>query len=259
MLRALLRKASKHHENGKDGMLSQEASRKPTAAVASEAAGPPPLGARVIARRRGLPSGRAVAGGLLIALASLGAYLAATGSDGVPSTTYVVARHDLVPGQELSPEDFELVAVDLAPAQARGTFRSLAALESAVARGPVPEGAFVTLADVAPSSEAGAYRELSLSLPRARALDGALVAGDQVDVVATADGASTVVVQHALVLAVSGDGGALGGGDVVVTLALDDPASALGAAHAGAAADVTLLRSTRTADVLPPSTRGAER
>lgn len=208
-----------------------------------------------ITPRRGLPSGRAVAGGLLVALASLGAYLAATGGDGGPSTSFVVARHDLVPGQHLAAEDVELVAVDLPPAQARVTYRSLDALEAAVTRGPVAAGGLLTVADVAPSGQAGAFRELALSLPRARALDGALVPGDRVDVVATADGASTAVVQHALVLAVSGDGGGALGGDVVVTLALDDPAVAMHTAHAGAAADVTLLRSTRATDQLPVSTR----
>ncbi|MPY94373.1 MAG: hypothetical protein GEV08_15325 [Acidimicrobiia bacterium] len=240
-------------------MLSKEAGRKasrgdgPAAGAAGTSTAPAPP--RVIAHRRGLPSGRAVAGGLLIALAALGAYVAATGGDGGPSTTYVVASHDLAPGQELSAQDVELVAIDLPPAQARGTYRSVAALESAVARGPIPGGALVTVADVAPSAHGGAYRELSVSLPRARALDGALVAGDRVDLVATADGASTAVVQDALVLAVSGDGGgALGGGDVVVTLALDDPAVALHTAHAAAATDVTLLRSTRAADRLPATT-----
>ncbi len=211
---------------------------------------------RVIAARRGLPSGRAVAGGLLVALAGLGTYVVLAGGGDTPTTTYLVARHDLVAGQELSAADVDAVAIDLPEAQARGTYSNVAALQAAVTRSPIPAGALVTSTAVAASGEAGAYRELSLSLEPARALDGALAAGDRVDVVATADGTSTVVVQHARVLAVAGaGGGALGGGDVVVTLALDDPAAALATAHAAAAADVTLLRSTRTADLLPASTR----
>ena len=236
-------------------MLTQEATRKRSRATGGRAGSGPVGTDRVIIPRRGLPSGRAVGGGLLIALASIGAYLAAAGGNDGPSTSYVVAARDLRPGEELSAEDFELALVDLPPAQSKGTYRSVDALEAAVARGPIPRGAFVTTVDVAASSERGAYRELAISLPRARALDGALLAGDRVDVIATAEGSSTPVVQHALVLAISGEaGGALGGGDVVVTLALEDPGAALRTAHAAAAADVTLLRSTRVSDQLPAST-----
>ena len=244
-------------------MLIQEALRKLTpgrpAGPVSSSAGGAHLSAvegRVIAPRRGLPSGRAVAGGLLVALAGLGTYVVLAGDGDTPTTTYLVASHDQAAGRELSAADVEPVAIDLPEAQARGTYSNVAALQDAVTRSPIPAGALVTSTDVAASGEAGAYRELSLSLEPARALAGDLVAGDRVDVVATADGTSTVVVQHARVLAVDGaGGGAMGGGDIVVTLALDDPTAALATAHAAAATDVTLLRSTRTADLLPTSTR----
>lgn len=242
-------------------MLTKEVTRKAVPSgraggVAAPGTEAGPDTARLIARRRALPSGRAVAGGLLVALAALGAYLAATRDGGGPSTRYVVAREAVVPGQQLSAVDVELVAIDLPPAQARVALRDLAAVEAAVALGPIAGGGIVTQADLAPAEQAGAYRELALSLPRARALDGALVVGDRVDVVATADGTSAAVVQHALVLAVGGDGGgALGGGDVVVTLALEDPDAALRTAHAGAAAEVTLLRSTRATAPLPATTQ----
>lgn len=239
-------------------MVTKEATRK--AMPPSGPAGDAPAGGhdpiRLITRRRSLPSGRAVAGGLLVAVAALGAYLTATSGGGQPTTRYVVAREAIAPGQALSEADVELVALDLPPAQARGALRDAAAVDAAVALGPVAAGGILTEADVAPAAQAGTFRELALSLPRARALDGALVAGDRVDVVATADGTSTAVVQDALVLAVGGDaGGALGGGEVVVTLALDDPDAALRTAHAGAAAEVTLLRSTRAASPLPASTQ----
>jgi hypothetical protein len=76
--------------------------------------------------------------------------------------------------------------------------------------------------------------------------------GDRVDVVATAGGTSYVLVQHALVLAMSsGRNGPLAGGDVTVALALDDPTAALAVTHGASAAELTLLRSTRATEPLP--------
>ena len=99
------------------------------------------------------------------------------------------------------------------------------------------------------------YREVSVALPAAKALDGSLRPGDRVDVVATDGDASFVLVDRALVVASSGAdrGSALGGGDVRVTLALPDATAAMAVAHGATAAELTLVRSTRAVDLLPDS------
>src|SRR5438132_1082243 len=61
--------------------------------------------ARPLRRRRALPSGRAVAGGLLVALALIGIYAAYTGATAPPRRSYVVAAHDIAVGSRLEPKD----------------------------------------------------------------------------------------------------------------------------------------------------------
>src|SRR4051812_20047222 len=86
------------------------------AAVRAEANGAittPEPQPRPMVRRRSLPSGRAVTGGLLIALAALGAFVAARGTSAGPSHRYVVAAHDIVAGTTLEADDLRSEPVDL--------------------------------------------------------------------------------------------------------------------------------------------------
>jgi hypothetical protein len=226
---------------------------------------------RVISSTRGLPSGRAVLGGLLVALAALGTYLVATRDGGGAARFYAVAARDLAPGTTVEAVDVKLAAIDLPPDQARGTFPVIDALVGATLRGPVQANGLFTDAIVERAAAASlgtdgggdvpavgaTYRELSVALPAANAVDGSLRPGDRVDIVATDGDTSYVLVNRALVLDSNGAdrAGALGGGDVRVTLALPDAAGALAVAHGAAAAELTLLRSTRATDALPGTYR----
>lgn len=62
---------------------------------------------------------------------------------------------------------------------------------------------------------------VGLELPSDAAVHGALVAGDEVDVYSTSDPA-TLIARRVVVVAVLGDGGSLGTGDIGVLLAVDD-------------------------------------
>src|SRR5687768_720166 len=53
------------------------------------------LGGRAVRRRSALPTGRAVVGGFLVALAALGIFAAYSSATAGPTTSYVVARRDL--------------------------------------------------------------------------------------------------------------------------------------------------------------------
>lgn len=189
-------------------------------------------------------------------MAAMGTYLVASGGRHDPTTRYVVAAHDLAPGEIIAADDVRIAKLDLPVDQARGTFSATAQLNGAVLRGPLQAGAIVTAAAVeqASAADAGAnYRELSVTLAADRAVGGTLRPGDRVDVAATANGTTHVLVQRVTVLAATSgrNGSPLSNGDVTVTLALPDAAPALAVAHGAAAAELTLLRSSRAATPLP--------
>ncbi len=197
-------------------------------------------------------------GALLVATAALLTYLAAARSDQRPTTGYVVAAHDHAPGRILAPGDLAVVTMELPAQQAATVYGDPAPLVGAVLRGPVAAGALLSATLVEPAADGTTverFREVSFSLPRARALLGNLQPGDRVDVLATVDERTAVLVQQALVLGASGSGGdgLVVSDDVVVTLALPDGADALALAHGAAVAELTVLRSTRAVDELPAS------
>lgn len=196
-------------------------------------------------------------GALLITGAAVAAYATAAGGEDAPRVRYAVAAHELAPGALLSADDVTLVAIDLPVEQAASAFLDPAALEGAVSRGPIAAGAIVTTADVSPLSgvadQPTTSRDVSFSVPRARALLGALEPGDRVDVVSSVDDVTEVLVQRALVIATSAeaDRSLVVSDDLVITLALPTGAEALAVAHGAAAGELTVLRSTRATDALP--------
>lgn len=115
---------------------------------------------------------------------------------------------------------------------------------------PVAAGAVLERRALRPPGHGDAPRAMTVPLPRARALAGALEPGDSVDVIAVArDGARAgYAAVDVAVLAVDDDDGApLGGGsDVAVTLAVDAD-SAVAIASALEAGTVTLVRATGAA------------
>jgi hypothetical protein len=232
--------------------------------AAREATGPGPgpvpgggaAGApRVVRRRQGLPTGRAVVGGLLVALAAVGTFAAATtGGDG--REPVVVAARALAPGEVVGPGD--LTTARFALPDGTEAFSDPASLVGAVLVGPLDAGDLVQRADVvaAPAEPGGA--EVSVSVPEARALGGAIARGERVDIVTTtgsgADACTARVVAGALVVRVDTGADGLGAVDVVVLrLAVPTADDALALAHAAQAGDLTVVRTTGAA----PSADGA--
>ncbi len=166
-------------------------------------------------------------GALLVTAAAVLAFVASSGGNDGPRERFVVATRDLAPGDLLTAQDLALAVVDLPPAMAASAQRNPVRLEGAVLRGPVAAGSLLTAAvvgldDAGPDGTAAwRYRELSFALPRSRALSGNLDRGDRIDVLATINEHTEVLVQRALVLGTSNrsDNALLASEDVVLTVA----------------------------------------
>lgn len=214
-------------------------------------------GARPLRRRRALPGGRAVAGGFLVALAAVGIFAGYTDATSGPDVRYLVATRDLPLGHRIGAGDLEAVAIELPGRLASRSYRSASQLTGAVVVGPVGRGELVQSSDVLAGGEAPGERQISFPVESARAVNGQLRRGEQVDVLATygtgGDAYTVVVVAGARVADRATSRESLSDrGDEVVTLALPASADALAVAHAVNAGEVTLVRTAGTpADAAP--------
>ena len=220
---------------------------------------------RTVRRRRGLPGSRAVVGGLLVAVAAVGLFAAASTSTDRPRTSYVVARHELPAGTRLQASDLELAPMELAPALQARSFRGTQPLLGATLIAALGPGELVQSSAVVARKSDTASRELSFTLERGRVGTG-IKQGERVDLLATYgtgnDAFTTVVVRQGLLVALerprtsSGDNG-----PSTVTVAVDDPNDTLALAHAIQLGKITLVRATGASPLagVPPtyrSTRG---
>jgi SAF domain len=199
--------------------------------------------------RRPLPSGRAVVGGLLVALGMLIAFAVANGGRSGPTGRAVVATHAVRLGSHLSARDLTVEAVSLPSPVADQTFSSTDELVGAVALVPLAAGDVVEPSAVALGGTAKDTAELSFPVDRNRALDGVLQVGERLDVLATygtGETARTVVVARSVELVDVDDdshGGLESTGKVVVTIELPHHGAMLPVVHATEVAAVTLVRS----------------
>jgi Flp pilus assembly protein CpaB len=207
--------------------------------------------ARTVRRRRSLPGGRAVVGGLLVAASAVGVFAASGAARQGPSTSYVVVTHDLPAGHLLTTSDLELVAIDLPAAQRRVSFSSERVLAGNVTVARLKQGQLVQSADVADARRSRHLAEISVPVDPANAMNGDrefLHGGDRVDVIATfTQGGSPVtrtVATNALVVDVlTGSRGLGTNGRLTVVLAVArrdlEPI-----ATASAVGKITLARTT---------------
>lgn len=207
-------------------------------------AGPDPTPRRVD-RRLGLPSARAVVGGLLMAVAAVGTFLAYTGATADDPIEVLVASRSLAPGQTIQPGDVDLVPVEV-PDGVRGLFGTIDAAVGRQMAASVEAGEFLLSSATVAPVEGDEHLELALSLPSSRAVGG-LRAGERVDVFSTwSSDVTQLIAVDARVLEVSGaaDEG-LGSSDrTLVRLALADFSQVEALVHAQAAGDLTMVRAT---------------
>ncbi|MDQ1509330.1 MAG: Flp pilus assembly protein RcpC/CpaB [Actinomycetota bacterium] len=188
-----------------------------------------------------------VVAGLLGALLTLSALRAADDTRPV-----VVAARDIVPGTVIDARWLRTSNVH-ADAGVLATLFGANAIDQlrgqiAVAR--VPAGSLLTHDDVRGVTAGAAPRAMSFPIPVTRAVGGALVAGDRVDVLSVRHntGRSSYVAIDAMVLAFSNHGGGAlqGSDDASITLAVD-PDVAARIASALETGSVTLVRATGAA------------
>lgn len=186
-----------------------------------------------------------LAAGLVAAVANFAVLRASSG------TTTVLAADTSIPvGAEvdlevLSPVD---VRIDGPALERLVTADAFAAADAAprVAAVAIPEGALVRASDLRDAAaEQPGWRRMSVSLPRERAVGGAVAPEDRIDLIAVVEGEPAYVVGGARVLAVD-DGGAGGLSverNVTLTIAVNADA-ALCVADAVASGDLTAVLAT---------------
>ena len=208
---------------------------------------------RRIDRRIPLPGGRAVVGGLLIALAAIGVFAAWTAATEEATRPFVVVAQAVRPGVVLGPSDLEVRGFDLPADVADRAYADPEDLVGAVALAPLGEGELVQRSAVREAGGSGVGRpasEMSFAVDADRAVDGGLQVGERVDVLATfgtgEDATTEIVVRGAQVLAATRNDGGIGSRTLVLTLALDDSDDVLALTHAVRAGEVTVVRTTGT-------------
>ena len=199
-----------------------------------------------IQRHKSLPGGRAVLGGVLMATAAIGVFVAFEQASRAPTDPIVVAARDLRPGQVLEPDDLRTIEGDLPDRAIDRAFASIDRLEGRVVLGPIAEGEIVQAGSITDQSNAADLHEVAMALPRTQLAVGRLKAGERIDVFVTHDDATRSVVRGAEVVDLSADDGGSLTSDrevtLVVALPTGDDVAAL--VHALRTGDVTVVRST---------------
>jgi Flp pilus assembly protein CpaB len=203
---------------------------------------------RATGRRAALPNGRAVVGGLLVAAAAVGTFVAWSSANDDPSTRFVVATRDLAVGEVVEAGDLELVPLEAPPGIASAAFEEadagLAIGQVTVA--PVAAGDLLQRSAVVVPEDAEPTRQLSFPIDVADALAGTIERGERVDVLVTFggdDAATEVVVRDATVAEIRGEDDDASG-QIVLLLSIPDDADLLALATAIRRGDLTLVRTT---------------
>jgi len=226
---------------------------RPAGTIDGPAGAAPPGGSHAIAPRRGLPGGRAVVGGLLVAVAAVGIFAAASGIGRGPGTRYLVAARDLAPGEVIEADDVELTTIDLPDGLAGRAFTRPDPVIGAVVVGPVSAGELIQAGGLADGSS-GDVPTFSITIDRADANGGELQRGDEVQVFVTyGSGASATTVAvstDARVVSTSaGEDTLTSSGDIVVRLAVPAADERSAIINATVAGRITLVRTTGGSDV----------
>jgi hypothetical protein len=187
-----------------------------------------------------------VIGGLLMALAAIGVYLAYDRASARPTEPVVVAARDLRVGQVLDVDDLRTIDADLPDPVAGRAFGSREVLAGRVVLGPIAHGEIVQVSAVTNDSAAPEVHEVAISLPRSQIAVGRLKQGEKVDVFATYDDRTVSVVRGAQVVQIGADEGETltSAREVTLVVAVPTGDAIVAVVHALRTGDVTVVRST---------------
>lgn len=206
--------------------------------------------AGVLRPRRGLPSSRAVVGGLLVAVALLGTWWAASGGRTASTERYLVAARRIGPGQEVSRSDLGWVTGDLPDRLRSRAFTDPESVLGNVTIAPLEAGDLIQASSVVRAPGSPGDRELSFVVDTDWAVGGTLRAGDRIDLLVTyGDGATSQtrrVLTETMVRRVSDPGGESLGSTRTqsITIALAEDSLVREATNAARAGTVTVVRAT---------------
>jgi Flp pilus assembly protein CpaB len=224
-------------------MVRSSADEQAAATAPSVSTAPP----RLAGRRPALPNGRAVVGGLLVAVAVVGTFAAWSGVDDEPDGRVVVAARDLPVGETIDPGDIELVAVDLPGRLAARAFDDIAPVLGQRTVAPLTEGELVQRSAIVVPEDSAGGRQISFAIDVADALAGTLEEGETVDLLVTygsgGDSSTEVVAAGATVAALPADDGDDVGGQTVVLLGLPEGTDVLALTNAIRQGSLTIVRS----------------
>ncbi len=207
---------------------------------------------RMEARRRaGAGSAtRALAGGLLVTVATVGLFAAAMRAS-APGESFVVATRALVPGTILAPDDLTLASMTLPVGSAARAFRDPAELVGTALASGLGPAELVQASTLMTRDRVRNGPELSLRVST-DAMAANLRLGEAIDVVATygsgSEAVTAVVVGGVPVVAIAAGSGLVSDESALVTVGLRNDADTLALAHAVALGKVLIARSARRPD-----------
>ena len=209
----------------------------------------PAPASRPLRRRGGLPSGRAVVGGFLVALAAVGVFAAYTSATAAPTTSYAVAARDLAPGDRITPDAVRLIPLDLPDDQRRRAYDLVEPLLDTTVVEPLLAGELLQEGSLVATSAAPGTRTVSFAIDAAHAVNGTLRAGERIDILATFGSGEQscthlVAGDVALVAVAETTGSLVAQGGTTVTVEATSADAGLAIAHAANAGTITLVRAT---------------
>ena len=197
-----------------------------------------------ISQHRSLPGGRAVLGGVLMAVALVGVFSAYTRAGQDPTDPIVVTTRSIRVGEVLEASDLRQVDGELPGDTA--AFADVDGLVGRVALGPINEGEIVQAGSVTAESATPGVHEVAVALPRRQIAVGRLKPGERVDVFVTYDERTSSVVRGAEVVQIEAEDAGSLTSDREISLVIAVPSGDAVAAvvHALRTGDVTVVRST---------------
>lgn len=208
---------------------------------------------RQITRRRGLPGGRAVVGGFLVAVAAVGVFAAYSDATAGPDTSYVVATRDIAIGEQLEPGDLDLVPMTLPDPQRALSFDDPGVLVGATTVAPLAADQIVQSTSVVATGAESGTRFVSFPVEADRALGGAIRPGERIDILATYGDYTVFVLGDVTVVDTTAAGGERLGSGATVTFTVDvgNREAERALTHAAATATLTVARTTGAPDEGP--------